>query len=155
MMVYREWDVDNDLVTEYERRGEGLRCGECCRHRLELAYSKHDGAYHLGIHGTWHEVSGKGHLFYAQVTGVDPKRTFGEWSPCSRLTEDNLCGIGGRPRGDRQICDLWPLAPRCLECFPDCGYSFTKIREEAISGAHPSTWEALLDEWEKEKVTVQ
>ena len=149
-MLYREWDMDGDVVTEYERHGECLRCGECCRHRIALQYSKHDGKYHPGIHGVWNEVSSDGYYFCVRLTSVDPERTIADGHPCCALSEDNLCAARDQP--DRQeLCRQWPFAPRCLEHFPDCGYSFTKIREDVISVAYPSTWAILLDWWEKEK----
>jgi len=150
-MRYREWDMDNDLVTEYERHGECLRCGECCRHRIEVQYSKHDDKYHPGIHGVWNEVSGNGHYFCVQLTSIDPERVIGMGNnPCWALTDDNLCSKHDLLAEHHELCHQWPLAPRCLEHFPGCGYSFTKIREVAISAAYPATWASLEEEWEKE-----
>jgi len=147
-MLYREWDMDGDVVTEYERQGECLRCGECCRHKIEAAYT--EGKGNPGFHGVWLEASRNGSYFYVQITSIDPERTFDEDCPCAKLTEDNLCSMHGEDRGYKDLCQRWPLAPRCLEHFPGCGYSFVEVGKETISGAYPSTCAILQGWWEKE-----
>ena len=148
-IVYREWDMDNDLVTEYERQGECLHCGECCRHRIALSYTDDKAA--PGIHGIWNEARADGWSFCVQVTQIAPERSFDDDYPCSKLTEDNLCSIHGQSTDNQQLCDQWPLAPRCLEHFPQCGYSFTEVCQDQISVAYPSTWAILVECWQREQ----
>jgi hypothetical protein len=134
MTRYIEWDFDRMLATEYERLGECNGCGACCSGELHYAiYSQDDcqganetkrrygGGPGPEWKSTWQEVWQGELRIYRRLLKYDPTGRV-----CPELAGDR-CGLHGA--GKPMICQLWPIAPREIEPFAECSYSFVKIAE--------------------------
>jgi len=130
MIRYYEWDYDAQIVTEYARHGQCNKCGECCHWTVHFgaikpyrARSLRNGSGSTTGRGIWQEINlGRWSYFFC-LGNMEPG---GE---CPSFDEEtNLCNAHeGTERG--KICELWPFSPRCLEHFPQCGYSFSIVEQ--------------------------
>lgn len=129
-MRFFEWDYGHGIAAEYERQGECRKCGICCRQRVHFAYQKppykgepRNGGKSTDGEGVWLEVQqGRWRHFY-KIKNVD------RGEPCSSLGNDNLCACHDHKP---LLCTVWPITPKCIEAFPDCGFSFKEIRRWAF-----------------------
>lgn len=121
---YTEWDYDTRTQTEYERHGECNGCGDCCRVTITYTRVSPQSETTTG-EGIWQEVDKSGERIFRKLLST----TF-NGAICPELSKDNRCSCHGADKPT--ICQLWPVAPRDIEPFPRCGYSFVKIGEWPI-----------------------
>jgi len=125
MLRYYEWDYDTKTVTEYARRGQCNKCGECCRWAVHYigvkpyrARSLRNGSSGTTGEGVWQEIDCGRWSYYFSIANVEPGGECWNFDAAA-----NLCKVHA-DAGRGKICTLWPFSPRCLEHFPQCGYSF-------------------------------
>ena len=134
---FTEWDYDNNVATEYERKGQCNQCGECCVAKITYiaiphlkdcdTLDPHNWWLYVDGKGIWNEVSWHGTRKYLKLTEIAliEKR-------CENLTRSNKCLehlFSGR---SSLLCGMWPLSPRCVEPFPNCGFSFVEVNHWTI-----------------------
>ena len=119
--------VENGQFVDYERSGECLQCGQCCRSSI---------TFEIGVHpevdndtGTNHDLSSWEDfaVFKAQRLWWWIKVTkISEGSDgCSDL-EGDLCSSWDDFDDRSPGCRYWPFHPRYV--LDGCGYSFTSPR---------------------------
>lgn len=130
MTKYLEWNYDTGIVTECQRLGKCKQCGKCCKAKITFEICKprrnnnRNGGAMTNETGIWSEINRGRWRYFFKIKSVDLDTT-----KCESLTDDNLC----QHHGDKDpICGWWPFSPKCIDLFPDCGYSFEKINEWQI-----------------------
>jgi Fe-S-cluster containining protein len=130
-MRFYEWNYDSDIVTEYHRSGECKQCGKCCQAQITFNVVKprrnigRKGGATTNELGVWSEVNLGRWSYFWKITDVDF-----DYDGCECQNEKGLCDYHDEKEN---ICALWPMSPKCLEHFPDCGYAFEKTGEWKIS----------------------
>ena len=138
---FLEWDYDNNICTRYKRVGQCNQCGECCKATIKYTaiplYKNGDtieGTQEWWLRtdgkGVWNEVFYYGARRYVKIT--DNEGLYREEGPCGWLTRSNKCL--GRLFGDWSaiLCMVWPLSPKHIEPFPNCGFSFVEVEHWTI-----------------------
>jgi Fe-S-cluster containining protein len=136
MMRYAEIDYDASTVTEYARHGACNHCGDCCRPAVRFAFcgldsgassdEKKAGGPTTDGKGKWqaYEADDGVHWHYVSLIEVVPREL-----ACEGLRADGTCD---KYEERNPYCRNWPLTPTDITAFPRCGFSFTKIAEEAM-----------------------
>ncbi len=137
MRHYREWDYDRGVVTEYERSGECVQCGACCRAHIQFGAMKpyrsrnaKNGGPWTDERDVWQELDlGRWNYFF-RIHTIEPDKA----EVCGSLQEDGLCKWHDDP--DRPlICREWPITPSNIALFPECGWSFRELSQRPIEKA--------------------
>lgn len=127
-----EWDFDNKIVTQYEREGRCNQCGECCKVKITFigipSLESSEGSSEpqewwsgTDRSGTWNEIQWYGARKFIQLR----KLALSE-DRCKDLTRSNKCLMRLFGEWSSVFCMAWPLSPKCIEPFPNCGYSFVE-----------------------------
>ena len=123
------WIVEDGELVSYLRKGDCNKCGRCCCQNVigirleafvgraedgEPDYSQWEGwSYHLGQKvGWWWKLDVKDEM---------------QESGCSAQNSDGLCGDWDSDLP--AVCRYFPMHPRDIEKFPECGFSFVVLEE--------------------------
>lgn len=124
--------VEEGKLVEYERFGECLMCGECCRKKItfewDVAKPRSDddeGPSDWSEYEGWSLIYAHGIYWYFLVTSIEDPEPDDEHNPCQSL-KDNLCDIHGDQFKIPPLCPLWPVHPKDL--FPGCGYRIERCQ---------------------------
>ena len=135
---YFEMDMDEKLVTEYERAGDCNGCGACCTAVITFQVSgtitadlkiwdARNGGNAPGTEGKWQGVLVNGKYRFWRMTDVNYDNPNGK---CSMLSDSNRCKIHiGKSLLSRQ----WPMSPSQVDPFPECSYSFQVKQQWTLS----------------------
>lgn len=129
MIRYYQYDFDKGIITEYARRGQCLRCGDCCRAEITFEWAGDkvrgngkNGGCAVDGRDLWQVVEDEEELRCYKVTG------FIGWNMrCGSLGDGNLCIEHDKPPSRHGICQDWPMGPKCNEDLPTCGFTFETI----------------------------
>ena len=125
--------VEEDKLVEYERFGECLQCGECCRKKITFKWEVRkptmtDVSEEEDDWSAWEGASviyAWGIYWYILVTSIEDPEPDDERNPCQRC-KDNLCDIHEDQFQIPPLCPLWPVHPKDL--LPGCGYRFERCK---------------------------
>jgi len=126
------WIVEDGELVSYLRTGSCNQCGRCCCQneigiRMEASLGRKD-AYPSGDDADYSEWEG---WSTHQDQGIDwwwkldVRDKMG--NPCHYQDEKGLCmqWDGDLPA----VCRYFPMHPRDIERFPECGFSFERVEE--------------------------
>ncbi len=126
---YYQYDYDKGIVTEYARKGQCLRCGDCCRAVITFQWTGNavrgngkNGGDSTQCAGLWQVVEDGDELRCYKLTAI-------EWrnDRCCHLDEKDNCTGHDDPTIHMGICQDWPMGPQCNEGLPTCGFRFEPI----------------------------
>jgi Fe-S-cluster containining protein len=124
------WIVESGVLIPYERKGECLGCGICCRgNNIRATITKsQDGQDDDGLIIERLEEKWEGYSVF-QIGDV------WRWYKTELLEEERVCTslVGNKCECWQteewpEICRYWPFHPRDLEAFPECGFTFEMKR---------------------------
>jgi len=138
---YYQYDYDRRVVTEYARRGQCSKCGDCCRAFIAFQRTGNavrgeglSGGDSAQLQGLWNVVDDGQELRRYKMMAF-----IGWANRCTHLGCDSLCSKYEDSCARGAICIDWPMGPKCTEDLPTCGYWFESIGsgvlEDAISEA--------------------
>ncbi len=152
---FYEWDYDRGVVTSWVRKGECNHCGQCCKDAALITFDIKDksmldtpdnhlpedfnaraGGNLAGTYGRWSETEYEGRRTYfgnMHRAKPDPDKPH---LPCSAWI-DERCSIQAAGMEKPHICAVWPMAPKDIEDFDECSYTFEKGGEWPISDFQP------------------
>lgn len=133
------WIVEGGQLVQYKRTGQCDQCGACCcAHTIRYDVSASvrtaaalpggnggDGADWSGWEG-WSTLYGQGVWFWFRVSDVED-----EPHQCpSYDVEMKQCTIWQDMEAFPLICRYWPVNPKDIVKFSNCGFSFERVAEE-------------------------
>ena len=155
----RFWVVENGKLVAYTRFGECKQCGECCRgwvitYTCSISFANSGDVVRLWNYKDEEDPLSSEYwvnyedfsIFYAQgmwwyfkifsiEKAEDSSEKAGEASEDGMTTgrcpnqRGNLCDEWEDAAEFRPICRYWPMHPKCLEPFPNCGFEFERFHE--------------------------
>lgn len=124
--------VEEGKLVEYERFGECLQCGECCRKKItfewDVAKPRSDddeGPSDWSKYEGWSLIYAHGIYWYILVASIEDPEPDDERNPCNEL-EGNLCSVHGDQFKIPPLCSLWPVHPKDL--LPGCGFRIERCQ---------------------------
>ena len=130
--------VEDGKLVEYERLGECNGCGECCgndhsiiyRVQVHFAHKETEDDNYDPFKKDWTEWEGytliwsQGLWWFFKVIEVGKPN-----EPCScQDPETKLCSIWKTEEWPA-ICRYWPFRPSDMEPFPNCSFSFRRVKD--------------------------
>ena len=131
--------VEDGKLVEYERLGECNQCGECCGGKNTITYQVqvHYASDRSGddtydpFKEDWTEWDGytliwsQGLWWYFKVTDVSDENPHA----CGWQDTETLLCTHWKMDDWKAICRYWPFRPSDLESFPNCDFSFRRVKD--------------------------
>jgi Fe-S-cluster containining protein len=123
------WIVEDGELVSYLRTGSCNQCGRCCcQNEIGIQMEAYTGRRTEGKpdYSQWEGWSHHRDQGIDWWWRLDVRDKMGD--PCHYQDEKGLCM---RWDGDLPaVCRYFPMHPRDIEKFPECGFSFERIEEE-------------------------
>ena len=118
------WIVEDGELVEYSRKGSCNKCGKCCcsnkitvRMTASIGPPDNEDANYDNWEG-WSHHEGQGADWWWKLNVTDEMLDH----ECSSLSEGRCEIWGNQPA----VCRYFPMQPRDIEKFPECGFRFEK-----------------------------
>ena len=131
------WIVEDGQLVQYERTGQCNQCGACCcTHTISYSMSctlrtpsrqvteKDSDQDWAGSEG-WSALYAQGVWWWFNVTEIEDKP-----DPCPGFSvETKRCTRWEDMEDFPPICRYWPVNPKDIAKFPQCGFSFERTED--------------------------
>ena len=130
------WIVEDGQLVEYKRAGQCNQCGECCcAHTISYRMSTrvasassaggNDEVEDWSDSEGWSALYAQGIWWWFWVENIEDKP-----DPCPAFDMvTKQCARWQDMEDFRPICRYWPVNPKDIAKFPQCGFSFERIVE--------------------------
>lgn len=133
--------IENGKPVAYARKGQCLRCGRCCRYRIDYRWrveyvpkdaDKDNSASpnYTPFEG-WSQILAMGLWWWIRVDAITEEESAPANLCANFCPETNQCRVFKDLQDFGTLCWFWPVHPDNLLPFPGCGFSFEKVQEAA------------------------
>lgn len=136
---FNEWDYENGKAILWRRLGECNNCGACCKIAKTIQYdvtydmdyetheqSQYYGGRYTSEDGIWNEIQfDEQRRYFGNMRSLNKPHV----EPCNQWKHE-CCAVHNEDKP--VLCKQFPMSPRNIEAFPDCSYTFEKVKEWAI-----------------------